>query len=229
MQPSTFLDPVEWVLSVRWNRVADWLRSALWHHYSLCPISLPPNVPVQTAYTAQVLASSTRARLPTHLLALPTTTPNGPSTILLPVDANAYHDAFENASLVPQTTNRPTPIVDPATQLPLLTLPVIPVSVPHAPSLALVLLFGLGLETDRNVLATHLLPDEAIGEFPNAAAMSGVVSRLRTPQFDFYWELNQGVWKNTLCLAAKSAQLAELVPMTLKVVADARKMRIRRW
>ncbi|KAJ7057176.1 hypothetical protein C8F01DRAFT_345452 [Mycena amicta] len=204
---------------------------ALCHHFSLAKASLPPNTAVQASYTMQVIAPV--VRMPTHLLAVlpPPNDPLAP-TLLVPVDAHLYHRTFDNATFIPQPppgVPHPAPFLDPTTQALLVNLPVIPVTVPHAPSFALLLLFGLGLETDRNLLAAHLLPPEAIGEFPNAAAMSGVVSRLRSSQFDAYWHLNQGLWKNILALAATNPHLGELVPMTLKVVADARKLRIRRW
>ncbi|KAF7292770.1 hypothetical protein MIND_01175600 [Mycena indigotica] len=173
------------------------------------------------------------SRLPTHLLAVvPSPNDRRTPTLLIPVDANLFHEVFDNTTFIPQLppdTPPPSPTFNPATEAFTATVPVLPVVVPHAPSLALLLLFGLGLETDRNMLAAHLLPAEAIAEFPNAAAMSGVVSRLPTTQFDFYWEMNQGLWRNTLALAARNAHLTELVPITLKVVADARKLRIRRW
>nr|GAT52088.1 predicted protein [Mycena chlorophos] len=203
---------------------------ALCRHFSLAKTTLPSNTPLQPSYTMELIAPV--LYLPTHLLAVKLPAPQS-VTMLLPIDAHLYHSTFDNASILPQTgpdTPPPSPSLDSAKQAFVVTLPVVPVpAIPHPASLSLVLLFGLGLETDRNLLATQLLPSEAIAEFPNAAAMAGVVSHLRTPDFDRYWALNQGAWKNTLALAARDANLTELVPMTLKVVADARKLRIRRW
>ncbi|KAJ7173131.1 hypothetical protein C8R43DRAFT_681840 [Mycena crocata] len=204
---------------------------ALCHHFCVSAALFPSNTPLQPTFNMQLIAPI--SRMPTHVLAIlpPDGSPKVPP-LMVPVDAHLYHQCFSNSDFLPQLapgTPAPTPYLDPGAQLPSVTLPVIPVNAPHAISIPLLLLFGLGLETDRNLLAARILPPEVIGEFPNGAAMSTVMSRLREPQFDWYLRYNQGIWKNILALAPRNTALVELVQTAYKVVADARRMRVRRW
>ncbi|KAJ7662111.1 hypothetical protein DFH06DRAFT_365659 [Mycena polygramma] len=203
---------------------------ALCHHFSLGKSVFPPNTPLQPTFDMQLIAPM--SRMPTHVLAvLPADkNPNIPP-LMVPVDANLYHQCFGNAELLPQVspgTPPPVPHIIPGSQVPSLTLPVVPINAPHGLSIPLLLIFGLGLETDRNLASHILLPPEAIGEFPNSVEMSSVMSRLPELQFEWYLRYNQGLWKNILALAPRNSALVELVERTYKVVADARRMRVRR-
>ncbi|KAJ7481721.1 hypothetical protein FB451DRAFT_135892 [Mycena latifolia] len=201
---------------------------ALCHHFSLVKALYPPNTPLQPTLDMQLIAPA--SRMATHVLAVlpPDGNPNVPP-LMVPVDAHLYHQCFSRADFLPQAVQVPIPHLVAGAQLPSVTLPVIPVNAPHGISIPLVLLFGLGLETDLNLLASRILPPEVIGEFPNAAAMSGVMSRFTEAQFDWYFQYNQGVWKNILALAPRNTALVELVQTAYKVAADARRMRSRRW
>ncbi|KAJ7905127.1 hypothetical protein B0H13DRAFT_2023442 [Mycena leptocephala] len=195
--------------------------AALCHHFSLAKTLYPPNTPLQPTFDMQLIAPVSGT--PTHVLAvLPAANnPNIPP-LMVPVDANLYHQSFSNVDFLPQVapgTPPPVPHLVPGTQIPSLTLSVVPVNAPHGLSIPLLLIFGLGLETDRNL---------ASREFPNAVEMSTVMSRLPEPQFDWYLRYNQGLWKNILALAPRNSAFVELVQTTYKVVADARRMRLRR-
>jgi hypothetical protein len=91
----------------------------------------------------------------------------------------------------------------------------------------LLLLFGLGLETEPNLLACRLLPANVIEEFPNASAMAYVLSRLRDDRFEQLLRYNQGIWKNILALGLKNAVLVEMVQTVWNVTAEARRIRQR--
>ncbi|KAJ7120964.1 hypothetical protein C8R44DRAFT_671695 [Mycena epipterygia] len=199
----------------------------LCHHYSLAKTLFPPNTPLQPTFDMQLIAPA--SRMATHVLAIlpPDGNPNVPP-MMVPVDAHLYHQSFGQRDFLPQLapgTPAPVPHLYPRAQLPSVTLPVIPVNPPHGGSLPLLLLFGLGLETDLNVLASRILPPDVIGEFPNAAAMSAVMSRLQELQFNWCLQFNHGMWKNILALAPRNTALVELVQTAYKVVADARKLR----
>ncbi|KAJ7726891.1 hypothetical protein B0H16DRAFT_1371253 [Mycena metata] len=204
---------------------------ALCHHFSLAKALYPANTPLQPTFDMQIIGPI--SRLPTHVLAvLPAdNNPNIPP-LMVPVDAALYHQSFGNVGLLPQVvpgTAPPAQHLGPGAQLPTVTLPVVPVNAPHTLSVALLLLFGLGFETDRNLLAVRVLPSVAIEEFPNAMEMARVMSRLADPQWDWYLRYNQGLWKNILAFAPHDTALVELVRTTYKVVADARRMRGQRW
>ncbi|KAJ6481815.1 hypothetical protein C8R45DRAFT_871809 [Mycena sanguinolenta] len=203
---------------------------ALCHHFSLARTSFPPNTPLHPTFDMQLIAPVSRS--PTHALALlpVDNNPNIPP-LMVPVDAHLYHQSFGNVDLLPQVAPGhppPAPHPVPGSPSPAVTLPVVPVNAPHGLSIPLLLLFGLSLETDRNLASRILLPPEAIGEFPNALEMSSVMSRLPESQFEWYFRYNQGLWKNILALAPRNTAFVELVQMTYKVVADARRMRLRR-
>jgi len=202
---------------------------ALCHHFALAKALFPSNVPLQPTFDMSLIAPA--SRMPTHVLAIlpPEDNPRVP-TLMVPVDAHLYHQCFGGADLLPQLppgTPAPVPYLDPGAQLPSVTLPVVPVTAPHGLSIPLVLLFGLGLETDLNLLAQRMLPAQVIGEFPHAPAMAGVMSKLPEAQFHWYLEYTQGIWKNILALAPRNTDLVALVKTAYKVVADARRMRSR--
>ncbi|KAF7366431.1 hypothetical protein MSAN_00900000 [Mycena sanguinolenta] len=185
---------------------------ALCHHFSLARALFPPNTPLHPTFDMQVIAPVSRS--PTHALALlpVDNNPNIPP-LMVPVDAYLYHQSFGNVDLLPQVAPSHPPLAPhpvPGSQSLAITLPVVPV------------------KTDRNLASRILLPPEAIGEFPNALEMSSVMSRLPESQFEWYFRYNQGLWKNILALAPRNTAFVELVQMTYKVVADARRMRLRR-
>ncbi|KAJ7291037.1 hypothetical protein C8J57DRAFT_1271188 [Mycena rebaudengoi] len=205
---------------------------ALCHHFCLSKRLYPANTRLQPTF--DMFLNSPATQLPSHVLAI-ASQDSHPSNhvppIMIPVDVAMYHQCFGRVDLLPQLppgNHSPTPHLDAGAQLPTVTLPVIPITVPHSVSIPLLFLFGLNFETDLNLLAARLLPPEVVGEFPNAAAMSMVMSRLREPQFDWYLRYNQGIWKNTLALAPHNTALVGLVQNCWNVTAEARRIRLRR-
>jgi hypothetical protein len=96
--------------------------------------------------------------------------------------------------------------------------------VPHVASIPLLLLFGLGLETQTNLLAFHLLPPQVIEEFPNAAAMAQVMSLLPEDEIQRRVKYNQGIWKNVLALGVRDSNIVELIKTAWNVTAEARRL-----
>ena len=108
------------------------------------------------------------------------------------------------------------------------TLPVIPMLVPHAPSIPLLLLFGLGLETRSQLLCCHLLPSEVIGEFPAPPTMANLMATLCSDdQLREYSRFNQGLWKNILSLGPRDLKFIEVVQTAWNVTVEARRIRKR--
>ncbi|KAJ7628661.1 hypothetical protein FB45DRAFT_918904 [Roridomyces roridus] len=201
---------------------------ALCHHFSLTKALLPPNARIPPTF--DMTLSAPPSRQPTHLFAiLPPEDNARVPTLMIPVSAGLYGQSFA-ADLLPAGTALPVPHIQNGNgaQPPCVTLPVVPVSAPHSLSIPLVLLFGLGLETDRNLLAQRMLPAQVIGEFPHFPAMVGVMAKLPEQQFEWYLGYTHGMWKNVLALAPKDAGLVEFVQMAHKVIVEAGRLRGRR-
>jgi hypothetical protein len=171
------------------------------------------------------------AHMPSHVLAVYQTNANASAPpLMLPIDATLYEEGFRvelNFPPAPPGSTSPVPRQLEGTNSLVVTLPVVPLSVPHAPSLPLLLLFGLRLETERNFLAWRLLPTAVVEEFPNALAMAQVLSRLRDDRFELLLRHNQGIWKNILALGVKDMDLVQMVQTVWNVTAEARRMRQR--
>jgi hypothetical protein len=170
------------------------------------------------------------AHMPSHVLAVYQTNANASvPPLMLPIDATLYEEGFRvelNLPPAPPGSTSPVPRQLEGETL-VVTLPVVPLSVPHAPSLPLLLLFGLRLETEPNCLAWRLLPANVVEEFPNALAMAEVLSRLRDDRFELLLRHNQGIWKNILALGLKHTVLVEMVQTVWNVTAEARRIRQR--
>lgn len=172
------------------------------------------------------------AHMPTHVLAVTQTDQPQPAStppLMLPIDATLFARGFRlelNTTPAPPGSTTPIPrYVDATTQV--VNLPVIEISVPHVSTLPLLLLYGMGLEVETNLLSWILLPVNVVEEFPNAAAMSLVLSRYRDDRFErVYWH-NQGVWKNVLALGLNDATLDQLVETAWNVTVEARRIRQR--
>lgn len=149
---------------------------------------------------------------------------------MVPVDAGMYNNGFR-VDLIPPAlpgSTSPVPYNHPSSRVLTVSLPVVPTSVPHVASMPLLLLFGLNLETQTNLLALHLLPAQVIEEFPNAAAMAQVMSLLPEDDMQRRVTYNQGIWKNVLALGVRNPNVVELIQTAWNVTAEARRLR-QRW
>jgi hypothetical protein len=147
--------------------------------------------------------------------------------ILAPVHADLYANKFRPMDILPRLprgASTPVPHSTPK----VVTLPVVQLSVPHAPSAPLLLLFGLGLEIQLNSLAARLLPPEVIEEFPNSAAMAGVMAKICSEdQLVKYVVYNRGLWKNALALGPNDNRMVEIVQTAWNVTIEARRIKER--
>ena len=159
---------------------------------------------------------------PTHVLAA--SSPDQPTIppLMLPIDAALFSRGFPLDLALPTAPTGPR-----ANGSGTLTLPVVHLSVPHPGTLPLLLLFGMGLEREPNMLAWALLPVSVVEEFPNAAAMSLVLARVPSERFERVFRHNQGLWRNILSLGLTDAAMYQLVQTAWNVTAEARRIRQR--
>lgn len=108
-----------------------------------------------------------------------------------------------------------------------LSLPVHSISVPHLVSLPLLLLFGLGLETEVEMLPYRLLPSSVVAEFPAPAAMAEVFAKFPEQQFERYHMYIGGFWGNILALGLKERRIMEIASTAWSVASEARRIRQR--
>ncbi|KAI0922827.1 hypothetical protein AcW1_002616 [Taiwanofungus camphoratus] len=216
------------------------------------------------------------AHMPTHVLVvleshLLVTPPNSPISsappsprppLAVPINSELFARNFTNdigqlsAELSVPGSTMPVPYWDESTRAQVVTLPTISLHAPHAPSIPLLLLYGLGLHlsadspfhrgragysrrrsgspvsparTSTGTLATYLLPAPVIGEFPAAAAMAEAMARHCTDlEMQRHAAFNQGLWRNVLALAPTDAAIVDLVRTAWNVTAEARRIRERR-
>jgi hypothetical protein len=121
--------------------------------------------------------------LPTHLLAVhdaPLSDPNVPLT-LIPINIDTFSRKLRTNitsvrhNLLMQRISVSSSSVSVVSSMPLpamVTVPVVPLQVPHAPSISLLLLCALGVSRNPSALAATLLPLFIAEEFPLAAAMA---------------------------------------------------------
>jgi hypothetical protein len=122
-------------------------------------------------------------------------------------------------------------------------LPVVTLQVPHAPSVALLLLYALGVRNNPSALAATLLPLSVAEEFPSAAAMAQAMAAHCEREnnasdagsssggaargwrvLDSYTVYNQGIWKNVLALGLRDARVMGVVQTVWNVTAESRKI-----
>ena len=171
--------------------------------------------------------------MPTHVLAV-TSPDQNPSTppVMIPIDITLFEQGFRFDLDIPPpspSTTAPVPYkhTQGDSQILVVALPVHFLVVPHVNSLPLVLLFGMKLETHLNFLAWSLLPVNVVEEFPNAAAMALILSRLPDDQFDRTYRHNYGIWKNTLALGFTDPKIDDVVHTAWNITAEARRVRQR--
>ncbi|EJF59941.1 hypothetical protein DICSQDRAFT_181700 [Dichomitus squalens LYAD-421 SS1] len=179
---------------------------------------------------------------------------------LIPIDASTFflnfgHDVAR--SLGALLTSRPAKSQSPPIRRDrengtrFVTLPVIPLHVPHPPSLPHVLLFGQGIPLPKtpsppaqsdppssprsasdsgriaspSMLATYLLPVSAIEEFPSSPAMAAIMARqCSSEELATRVAFNHGIWRNTLLLAPTDAALEDLVRIAWNVTIEAQRL-----
>ena len=160
--------------------------------------------------------------------------------LLVPVDIDRYNRGFRT-DVIPPATPTTTPPVDQHTLSPLdsvITLPVIPLTIPHPTSIPLLFLYGMGFETQHQLLTPRLLPSHVVAEFPNAAEMAqALATRVRASEeqddpldddaiFHRRVHFNQGLWQNVLSLGLKDQATVELIQTAWNITADARRVRV---
>ncbi|OBZ76425.1 hypothetical protein A0H81_03127 [Grifola frondosa] len=147
-------------------------------------------------------------------------TPTSP--LAVPIDAELFAQKFTNAaSRLPPTALpplRPVPRWDAAARAHVITLPVVPLHVPHPPSLA----------SCYCLLATYLLPVPVIGEFPHHPAMAEALAcRCADGALHAYAAFNQGLWRNVLALAPADPAIVDIAHVAWNVTGEARRLRAR--
>ncbi|KAJ4490380.1 hypothetical protein J3R30DRAFT_3653708 [Lentinula aciculospora] len=198
---------------------------ALCHHFNVVKTSLTSGIPLPRYFDMLITRD---AHMPSHALALyQSTTTSFIQPLIVPIDVDMYNNGFR-VDLIPPAapgSTSPVPYRDSTSGALTVSLPVVPISVPHIASIPLLLLFGLGLETQSNFLALHLLPPQVISEFPNSAEMAREMSLLADEEFQQRLRYNQGMWKNILALDVKDSKIVELVQTAWNVTAEARRLR----
>ncbi|KAL0576113.1 hypothetical protein V5O48_005860 [Marasmius crinis-equi] len=184
--------------------------------------------------------------MPTHIFALypsgaPGSQPASVRPLLVPVDASSYHRGFRSDVIPPATPGSTSPVPRYTASAPysVVTLPIIPLTVPHPPSVPLLLLYGMGLETQQQFLTPCLLPGHVVEEFPNAAEMAQVfATRVRASNeqgepldddaiFMRRVRFNQGLWQNVLALGLRNQAVVEVIQTAWNITAEARRLRPR--
>jgi len=203
---------------------------ALHHHFNVGRVVLPDG-PLPATINLPVLRD---AHMPSHVLAVTQTErhPRGTPPTLIPIDAVLFDRGFRTELNLPQPppgSTAPVPRAAPANVSPtrlVVTLPLVSVTIPHLSSLPLLLLFGLGLETQPNTLAYRLLPTSVVYEFPDASVMASTLSyELTIEELRAVYDRNCGMWQNSLALGLKEGRIEEVIRLAWNVTAEARKLR----
>lgn len=150
--------------------------------------------------------------------------------LLVPIRVDLFTRGFTSKIIPPSPPGStfPVPYSTEHTEGQFVTLPVVPLLVPHAPSIPLLFLFGLGLETRSQLLCCHLLPAEVIEEFPAPPTMANIMATLcNDDQIREHSKFNQGLWKNILSLGPRDPHFIELAQTAWNVTAEARRIRRR--
>lgn len=172
------------------------------------------------------------AHMPSHVLAVfdiplsewePSYSP-----VLVPIRADLHVRDFRT-NIIPQSppgTPYPIPRISTRSGGRFVTLPVVPLHVPHAPSIPLLFLFALGLESRSQLLCCRLLPSEVISEFPALPAMAQLMGKLCSDrELTDYIVYNQGLWKNILFLGPRDAGFVGVARTAWTVTVETRRNR----
>ncbi|KIM73649.1 hypothetical protein PILCRDRAFT_828948 [Piloderma croceum F 1598] len=220
--------PVEEQRGFSWlaNYPRDPLRALCLHHNVMKAVDGAGH-PLPQTLDMEVIRD---AQLPTHVLALSpiqaSATGRGSYPLMVPIVAEIWGKKLTvPLPAAPPGLTPPAPRWDATQQRPrqLITLPVIPLEVPHPETVPILLLFALGLEPLPNMLASCLLPADAVGEFPAAYEMSNVMAKNHSiAEIISYVEQNRHIWENALNLGVKDEKIISIVGKAWKVTARAR-------
>ncbi|KIJ16451.1 hypothetical protein PAXINDRAFT_75748 [Paxillus involutus ATCC 200175] len=200
----------------------------LCHRFNVSKATLDPGAPIPSTIDLLVLKD---AHIPSHVLAVfdipesewePSYRP-----IMVPIHADLYSRDFRTNIIPPSPPGTPYPIPYniPQSSGQFVSLQVVPIQVPHAPSIPLLFLFALGLESRSHLLCCRLLPPEVIAEFPAPAVMARSMSELCSGgQLTEYITFNQGLWKNILSLGPRDTQFVGMVQTAWNVTVEARRI-----
>ncbi|KAF5345848.1 hypothetical protein D9756_009860 [Leucocoprinus leucothites] len=212
---------------------------ALYRHFNVVKAGYHAG-PIEERFV-MTLTTLNASRYPSHCLAVTqTNSPANSPALMLPVCKDLYRRGFDPNLRWPKEDEPPeiSDETEDATDLPVtipplsddpikISLPVHPITVPHLVSLPLVLLFGLGLETDIERLPYRLLPSSVVAEFPAAPAMAEIFAKFPEQQFERYHMYLKGFWGNILSLGLKHKRIMEIVSTAWSVASEARRIRQR--
>ena len=71
----------------------------------------------------------------------------------------------------------------------------------------------------------HVLPVNVVEEFPNAAAMSLILSKYPDDKFSSIYRQCHGIWMNSLALGLEHPRMVQLLQTAFNIAAEARKIR----
>lgn len=207
------------------------LHSLLCAHFNVVKTTLDPASELPSSLDMRVKRD---AHVPSHVLAVfdipESEWGSSYEPLLVPIRVDLFTRDFRTNIIPPSPPGSTFPVPHSVqhTVGQFVTLPVIPMLVPHAPSIPLLLLFGLGLETRSQLLCCHLLPSEVIGEFPASLTMANLMATICSDdQLREHSRFNQGLWKNILSLGPRDLKFIEVVQTAWNVTVEARRIRKR--
>ncbi|KAF9444287.1 hypothetical protein P691DRAFT_351275 [Macrolepiota fuliginosa MF-IS2] len=210
---------------------------ALYRHFNVMKVNYIQG-PLEERFE-MVLTTLDGNLYPTHCLAVTQTNapPNSP-ILILPVDSGLYAKGFSRDFVWPSEDDPPeNPFEAEATDDMPVTIPqisegpvkislsVVSIVVPHPPSLPLLLLLGLGLETDVERLPYRLLPTAVVAEFPAPSGMAEVFAQFPEQQFERYYMSIGGLRGNMLSTGLKDRRIKDIVDTAWQVATSARRLR----
>ncbi|KAG2361036.1 hypothetical protein BDR07DRAFT_1288156 [Suillus spraguei] len=198
-------------------------------HFNVAKTTLGPASEIPTTLDMRVKRD---AHTPSHVLAVfdipESEWGSSYQPLLVPIRVDLFTRGFRSKiiPLSPPGSTFPVPHYAENAEEQFVTLPVVPLLVPHAPSIPLLFLFGLGLERRSHLLCCCLLPAEVIGEFPAPPTMANIMATLCSDeQLREHSKFNQGLWKNILSLGPRDLHFIELAQTAWNVTVEARRIR----
>jgi len=219
------LDPRPTTNTLAQSSNADHPLHTLCHSLNVAPPSPIPSSDLPSTYEL-ALYGTTRYPLPTHLLAIydaPTPSIHALAS-LIPIDGTQLTRSLR-ADILGSTAHSPRPVVGVRT----VRVPVVPLHVPHAPSIPTLLLFSLGLRNDARMLATSLLPPSSSEALPSVSGAAHALASVCTGEGGHermvaYVSANQGVWKNALALGPRDESVMAAIQLVWNITAEAKRL-----